>query len=244
MDFMVPQHGEFLDDVVRHCETEFDHTLSDEMRTYPGYWRYAVKHFTSFGFTPGGGEVDDETWLSLCYPNCALYLTEGDELLGFIHYNQFRFIGDMTVPLEVLASGELRREGSIQRSTYRKHEALTARYVPGYRAMRELALTLPPGGRGEAGIETFDEDDGYIALLVVGKAHRGRGYAPLLLNECCRRLAVRGVERVFSHAANPASVRAHSKAGFEQLLYIEPFYSDLGGTTLMGRDLARLEDDG
>ncbi len=244
MEFMVPQHGEFLDEVVRQCEAEFDHTTSAEARDYPGYWRYAVKYFTSFGAPPGQGEVDDETWLSLCYPDCALYLTEGDELLGFVLYNKLCFSCDELIPLEVLASSELRSEDSVQRSTYRKHEALTARYVPGYRAMRELVLTLPPGGRGEASIETFDEDDGYISLLVVGKEHRGRGYAPLLLDECCRRLAGRGVERVFSHASNPASVRAHSKAGFEQLLYIEPFYSDLGGTTLMGRDLARLEDDG
>lgn len=244
MEFMAPQHGEFLDEVVRHCEVEFGHTTSDEMRAYPGYWRYAVKHFTSFGAPPGQNEVDDETWLSLCYPECALYLTEGEQLLGFVLYNYIRFSDDGMIPLEVQASRELRQEGRIKEATFSSHLGLTERFVSGYGEMDprpELILTLPPG---EKSVGIVTPDDGYVSSLIVGKEYRGKGYGTLLLEECCRLLAARGMERVFSHASNPTSVRAHSKAGFEQLLYIEPFYSDLGGTTLMGRDLARLKDGG
>lgn len=250
MDFMVPSQGEFLDEVVRHCEEEFNHTLNDEARAYPGYWRYAVKYFTSFGAAPGQGEVDDETWLSLCYPECALYLTEGEQLLGFVLYNGFRSFEEKMVPIEVQASRELRREGKVREETLSSHLGLTARCIPGYQKMDprpELILALPTGEKSETGekfVSAVTPDDGYVALLVVGKEHRGRGYAPLLLGECCRLLAARGMERVFSHASNPASVRAHAKAGFEQLLTIEPFYSDLSGTTLMGRALAGDEDGG
>ena len=243
MDFMVPQHGEFLDDVVRMCDEEFSHTLSPDARDYPNYWRYAVKYFTTLGIPPGQDEVDDETWLSLCYPQCALNLTEGDDLLGFVLYNQFRYSSDEMTSLEVRASSELRRDGRVSARTFRRHLAITEKNIPGFREMSprpELALTLPPG---EKSVGIITPDDGYISFLVVGEDHRGKGYGTLLVDECCNRLAGRGVERVFSHASNPASVRAHEKAGFEQLLYIEPFYSDLSGTTLMGRDLARSEDD-
>ncbi len=246
MQLAAPCGDEFLDDVVSHLYGEFNNGIDygPEEKWRPA-WTNFLKKVTSFGAPQGKGL---DTWLTRCYPECAIYLVDDGKLAGFSIFNNYgvlegRHAGNHS--LQLRASLELRSLGRVTDATYAALHEQRAELLSHFLDPAELDLNLTvelPGGTHT--IEELSPDDHYLFYLVVDKAYRNKGYGTLLVKETCERAARKGAQRLFSHAANPTSRRVHEKAGFEALLYIEPFYQDLTGATLMGRTLQEVSGDG
>ncbi len=241
MQIAVPHGDEFLDDVVSHLYGEFNNGVDygPEEKWRP-LWTRFLQNVTSFG-VPGDKELDWDTWLTRCYPECAVYLVDEGKLAGFSIFNEYggmegKHAGNHSLQLQ--ASLELRSLGKVTDATYatlhKQRAALLSHFLDPKEMDFNLTLELPGGPHT---IKRLSPDDQYLFYLVVDKAYRNKGYGTLLVEETCRRAAEKGAKRIFSHAANPRSRCVHRKAGFEGLLYIEPFYPDLTGTTLMGKSL-------
>ncbi len=247
MQLAAPSGDEFLDDVVSHLYGEFNNGVDygPEERWRP-YWTEFVKKITSFG-VPEGADLDRDTWLTRCYPECALYLVDDGKLAGFSIFNSYRGMQGKHAgnhSLQLQASLELRSLGRVTEATYaalyKQRAELLCHFYDLTELDSNLTLALPDGPHT---IDGLSPDDQYLFYLVVDKAYRNKGCGTLLVEETCRSAARKGAQRIFSHAANPTSKRVHEKAGFEALLYIEPFYADLTGTTLMGRTLQEVGGD-
>lgn len=175
-------------------------------------------------------EESEESVYESVYPSYqdnALLAIEKGELAGFILYNSFANLDLYTMQsceYQLALSGAFgwaRKAYTNLLSKWRREELEAYRHA----------------------IRAIEPADHYITDLVVLPEHRNRGTATALVTEACEVSRERGSERIFSHAANPISKRVHEKAGFEAILYTEPWYADHTGATLMGRTLQEVETD-
>lgn len=174
-------------------------------------------------------EAEEVVLESACpsYRDSALLAVEGGKLAGFVLYNSF---SNLDLYMMQSCEYQLALSGALGWAK-KAYNSLLSMWRREKQEAREHAFRAIGAG------------DHYILDLVVLPEHRCRGIATALVTKACEAARERGSERIFSHAANPISKRVHEKAGFEAIHHIEPFYADLTGATLMGRNLQEVTGD-
>ena len=246
MQIQVPDGDEFLEDVVEQLYEAFSGGVNyGSEKVWRRSWTNSLKRVTSFGVQKNK-ELDWDTWLTACYPECTIYLVDDGKLVGFSIFNSYEGMGRKHIDrhsLQFQASLELQSLGEVTEETYAAmHKQRTELLSTYHDEVDDFDLILDQPYNPHS-LRELSLDDQYLFYLVVDKAYRGEGYGTLLVEETCKRAVGKGARQLFSHASNTASLRCHKKAGFESILYIEPFYPNMEGTTFMGCDLTRVIRD-
>lgn len=225
MQIAVPKGDEFIDDVVRHCYEEFgefgDGDLTEDKS------REIVRRMTRPKFS-----------------RSALYLMDDDKLAGFALFNSYYNLYTIGRAERIFKIGSLHFAASkavnAGEGFPQEMDDELEKFIQKYEGCRDVEpgfISFPHN------IDRISIDDYNLTHLVVHPDYRGKGHGSSLVKELCNRLAKRGVERIFSHAANRASEHVHENAGFERICYLQPNYANGGGATFMGCDLTKVIRD-
>lgn len=155
------------------------------------------------------------------YRDTTLLALEEGEFLGCAIFNTFGNRRSRTVQEHYIAAEMMNRFGLSQEKARRLISRKRVHYLQSF----PHTLASP------------SNEDYYISYIVIVPEHRGKGLGTEMLTSLCDHIRARGGEQVFVHTSNEISQYLHERAGFQQILYLEPFYRNGKAATLMGKRL-------